>query len=140
MAEQLRSSLVAQTADEFAASNRKALVAMITDPKNVDFVDASAKNQIPRLSARHYELMTTDLRPYVKAIRTPVLLIGATATIADDQRPAIETVYRQQVSTIPNHKVVFAPKAKHFIQLDEPQYFYAQVESFLKASDAPGAK
>jgi N-formylmaleamate deformylase len=141
MAEQLRSSLVAQTADEFAASNRKALVAMITDPKNVDFVDASAKKSDPKaVGAAYFELMTTDLRPYVKAIRTPVLLIGATATIADDQRPAIETVYRQQVSTIPNHRVMFAPKAKHFIQLDEPQYFYTQVESFLKASAAPGAK
>ena len=141
MAEQLRSSLIAQTADEFAASNRKSLVTMITDPKNVDFVDASAKKSDPKaIGEAFYELMTTDLRPRVKAIQSPVLLIGATASVADDQRPAIETIYRQQVSTIPNHKVVFAPKARHFIQLDEPQFFYAQVESFLKASDAPVAK
>jgi N-formylmaleamate deformylase len=140
-AEQLRSSLSTQTADDFAVSNRKSLVAMITDPKNVDFVDASGKKSDPKaVGEAFYELMTTDLRPRVKTIRTPVLLIGATATVADDQRPVVETVYRQQVSTIPNHKVVFAPKARHFIQLDEPQFFYAQVESFLKAPDAPSAK
>jgi pimeloyl-ACP methyl ester carboxylesterase len=49
-------------------------------------------------------------------------------------------VYQDEVSTIPKHKVVFAPKAKHFIQLDDPQFFYAQVESFLKESDALGTK
>jgi N-formylmaleamate deformylase len=140
-AEQFRSSLSAQTADEFAASNRKSLVAMITDPKNVDFVDATGKKSDPKaVGEAFYELMTTDLRPQVKAIQTPVLLIGATAAIPEDQRAAIQTIYREQVSTIPNHQVVFAPKAKHFIQLDEPQFFYAHVEAFLKASAAPNAK
>jgi N-formylmaleamate deformylase len=140
-AEQFRSSLNAQTADQFAESNRKSLVTMITDPKDVDAVNATGKKSDPKaVGEAFYELMTTDLRPQVKAIQTPVLLIGATASVPDDQRTMIETVYRQQVSTIPNHKVVFAPKAKHFIQLDEPQFFYAQVESFLKAAAAPNVK
>jgi len=140
-ADQFRSSLSAQTADEFAISNRKSLVSMITDPKEVDAVDATGKRSDPKaVGEAFYELMTTDLRPQVKAIQTPVLLLGATASVPDDQRAAIETVYRQQVSTIPNHKVVFAPKAKHFIQLDEPQFFYTQVESFLKAAAVPNAK
>ena len=140
-AEQFRSSLSAQTADQFAESNRKSLVTMITDPKDVDAVNATGKKSDPKaVGEAFYELMTTDLRPQVKAIRTPVLLIGATASTPDDQRTMIETIYRQQVSTIPNHKVVFAPKARHFIQLDEPQFFYAQVESFLKAADAPNVK
>jgi pimeloyl-ACP methyl ester carboxylesterase len=140
-AEQFRSSLSAQTADQFAESNRKSLVTMITDPKDVDAVNATGKKSDPKaVGEAFYELMTTDLRPQVKAIQTPVLLIGATASVPDDQRTMIETIYRQQVSTIPNHKVVFAPKAKHFIQLDEPQFFYAQVESFLKTADAPNVK
>ena len=140
-AEQFRSSLSAQTADQFAESNRKSLVTMITDPKDVDAVNATGKKSDPKaVGEAFYELMTTDLRPQVKAIQTPVLLIGATASVPDDQRTMIETVYRQQVSTIPNHKVVFAPKAKHFIQLDEPQFFYAQVESFLKAAAATNVK
>jgi len=140
-ADQFRSSLSAQTADEFAVSNRKSLATMITDPKDVDAVDATGKKSDPKaVGEAFYELMTADLRPLVKAIQTPVLLIGATAALPDDQRAAIETVYRQQVSTIPNHKVVFAAKAKHFIQLDEPQFFYTQVEQFLRTAATPGMK
>jgi pimeloyl-ACP methyl ester carboxylesterase len=115
---------------------------MITDPKDVDAVDATSKNSDPKaVGEAFYELMTTDLRQQIKAIQTPVLLLGATATIPDaQQRIAVETGYRQEVAAIPNHTVVFAPKARHFIQLDEPQFFYAQVESFLKAADAPTAR
>jgi len=141
-AEQFRAGYSTQTPEAFAASNRRALATMITDPKDVDAVDATSKNSDPKaVGEAFYELMTTDLRQQIKAIQTPVLLLGATATIPDaQQRIAVETGYRQEVAAIPNHTVVFAPKARHFIQLDEPQFFYAQVESFLKAADAPTAR
>jgi pimeloyl-ACP methyl ester carboxylesterase len=32
--------------------------------------------------------------------------------------------------------VVFAPKARHFIQLDEPEFFFREVESFLQTAEA----
>jgi len=142
VAEQFRAGYSTQTPEAFAASNRRALATMITDPKDVDAVDATSKNSDPKaVGEAFYELMTTDLRQQIKAIQTPVLLLGATATIPDaQQRIAVETGYRQEVAAIPNHTVVFAPKARHFIQLDEPQFFYAQVESFLKAADAPTAR
>jgi N-formylmaleamate deformylase len=141
-AERYRSMYASKTPEQFMTLNRSALVSMITDPNDVDAVDATSKKSDPKaVGEGFYELMTTDLRQPIKAIQTPVLLLGATAAIPDaQQRAVMEDGYRQEVAAIPNHKVVFAPKAKHFIQLDEPQFFYAQVESFLKASDAPSAK
>jgi N-formylmaleamate deformylase len=141
-AEQYRSMYASKTPEQFMALNRSALVSMITDPKDVDAVDATSKKSDPQaVGEAFYELMTTDLRQPIKAIQTPVLLLGATAAIPDaQQRAVMEGGYRQEVAAIPNHQVVFAPKAKHFIQLDEPQFFYAQVESFLKAADTPTAK
>ena len=133
-AEQYRTIYDSQTPEQFREAEQKALVGMITDPKNVEAVNTTAKKSDPKtVGEAFYEMMTTDLRPQVKAIQAPVLLIGATANVQDAQRPAVEAAYRQQVSTIPKHKVVFAPGSKHFIQLDASQYFYAQVESFLKA-------
>jgi N-formylmaleamate deformylase len=141
-ATQYRSVYDSKTPEQYMAMNRNALVSMITDPKDVDAVDASSKKSDPKaVGEAFYELMTTDLRQQIKAIQTPVLLIGATAAIPDvQQRTVMEAGYRQEVAAVPHHQVVFAPKAKHFIQLDEPQFFYAQVESFLKASDVPDAK
>jgi len=31
--------------------------------------------------------------------------------------------------------VIFAPKARHFIQLDEPEFLFREIESFLKEAD-----
>jgi N-formylmaleamate deformylase len=134
-AAQYRSIYDAMTPEAFAAADRKALTSMITDPKDVDAVDAIAKKSDPKaVGEAFYELMTTDLRPQLKAIQSPVLLIGATAAFTDPQRrAAVEAAYQQQVATVPNHTVVFAPKGRHFIQLDDPEFLYAQIEIFLKA-------
>ncbi len=135
-AEQYRTMYNSQTQEAFAAANRKALEGMITDPKNVDVVDATSKKSDPKtVGEAVYEVMITDMRPRVKLIQSPVLLLGSTQSSS-----ALEVVYQDEVSTIPNLKVVFAPKSKHFIQLDAPEFFYAQVESFLKTSDAAGSK
>jgi N-formylmaleamate deformylase len=135
-AEQFRAMYDSQTPEAFAAANRKALEGMITDPKNVEAVDALGKKSDPKsVGQAIYEDMITDMRPRVKLIQSPVLLIGSTQS-----SPALEAVYQDEVSTIPKHKVVFAAKSKHFVQLDDPQFFYSQVESFLKEPEAPAAK
>jgi pimeloyl-ACP methyl ester carboxylesterase len=135
-AEQYRSQYNAQTPEAFAAANRKALETMITDPKNIETVDATSRKSDPKaVGEAMYEDMITDLRPRLKLIQSPVLLIGSTQA-----NPAGETLYRDEVSSIPKHEVVFAPKAKHFVQLDAPEFFYSQVEAFLQHTGAPERK
>jgi pimeloyl-ACP methyl ester carboxylesterase len=137
IAENMRAMYNMQTQAQFAAGNQMYLAGMITDPKEVIRVTSlSGKSNPKAVGQATYEILTTDLRPMVQAIRTPVLLIGATASI---QNPAVkkaaEDNYRSQVATVPRHKVVFAPKARHFIQLDEPDFLIQEVESFLKETD-----
>jgi pimeloyl-ACP methyl ester carboxylesterase len=134
----MREIYKAQTPEQFAIGYRAYLAGMITDQKNVEKVGQLSGRSDPKaVGQATYELMTTDLRKEVKAIKTPVLLIGATASITDpNQRKAAQENYRIQVAAVPRHKVVFAPKARHFIQLDEPEFFFGEVESFLKDMDA----
>jgi pimeloyl-ACP methyl ester carboxylesterase len=135
-AEQYRAMYNSQTPEAFAAANRRALESMITDPKNIEVVDATSKKSDPKaVGEALYEDMITDMRPRVKLIQSPVLLIGSTQA-----SPAGEALYRDEVATISNHTVVFAPNSKHFVQLDQPEFFYAQVESFLKTADAANTK
>jgi N-formylmaleamate deformylase len=133
-AEGMRSMFQAQTPEQFAFGQRAFLGGMITGPKDVERVAEFATKSDPKAVAQaFYEIMTIDLRPKVEAIRTPVLVIGATASVADpERRKQTEENYRAQVATIPKHKVVFAPKARHFIQLDEPEFFLQEVQTFLK--------
>jgi N-formylmaleamate deformylase len=133
VAEQERDRMKAQTAQQFAMENRQFLAAMITAPKELERVAASSAKSDPKTVAQaFYELLMLDLRKEIKAIRTPVLLIGSTALLAPDAKKKAEDSYRAQVATVPRHKVVFAPRARHFIQLDEPKFFFGEVESFLK--------
>jgi len=124
---------VMQSPEQFAKSNEKNLAAMITDPKEVRRIaDLSNRSDPKTVGQAVFEVMTTDLRPKVSAIQSPVLLLGATASFHNpEQRKKAEESYRLQIATIPKHKVVFAPKARHFIQLDEPDFFFHEVEAFL---------
>jgi pimeloyl-ACP methyl ester carboxylesterase len=136
LAEKERDRMKAQTAEQFAAENRKFLGAMITDPEDVERVAAlSVKSDPKTVGQTFYELLTTDLRKEVKAIRTPVLLIGSTALLGPDEKKKAEDSYRAQVAAVPRHKVIFAPRARHFIQLDEPKFFIREVEAFLKEAE-----
>jgi pimeloyl-ACP methyl ester carboxylesterase len=141
-ADRMRTTYKMQTPAQFAIGNRGFFAAMITDPKDLEKIAAlSTKSDPKAVGQAFYEMMTIDLREQVKAIRTPVLLIGATAAIPDpDQKKTAEENYRLQVAKISQHRVVFAPKAWHFIQLDEPKFFVQEVESFLKETDAAKGK
>jgi pimeloyl-ACP methyl ester carboxylesterase len=110
---------------------------MITDTNDLKKVaESSGKSEPEAVAQAFYEMMTIDLRMKVKAIRTPVLLLGSTALMLNpEMKKQAQKNYLSQVATIPRHKVVFAPKARHFIHLDEPEFFIREVESFLRTAD-----
>lgn len=77
------------------------------------------------------EVLTTDLRAEVAAIRTPVLLIAAGFDFTEDRRTLVLASYAAQVSRIPDRRVVMARNARHFVMLDDPQYLYSMIDEFL---------
>jgi pimeloyl-ACP methyl ester carboxylesterase len=77
------------------------------------------------------EIMTTDLRRQVAAIRTPVLLIASGFGMTDSQREITLASYSAQVSRVPNHRVMMAMNARHFVMLDDPAFLFAAIDQFL---------
>ena len=137
MAEWLRNGFKMQTPAQFVFNNKLTLAGMITNPKDVEKVAELSNRSDPQAVGQAiYEIMTTDLREKVKSIRSPVLLIAATSpTASTDEKKREEESYLAQVATIPKHKVVFAQKSQHFIQLDEPTFFIQEAEAFLKEAN-----
>jgi N-formylmaleamate deformylase len=133
-AEQLRSMYAGLPAEKFVANNHQFLSKMITTPANVDLVASLGDKSDPKaVGQAFYDLVTTDLRPGLKSIQAPVLLIGAGASAMDDTlKTKIQQAYADQIAAVPNHKLVFAPTARHFIQLDDPDFFFRETEAFLK--------
>jgi N-formylmaleamate deformylase len=127
-AEMMRRMLGGLSHEQFAAQNRAQLAAMITDPRQVERVAAlSARSDPPTVGQAVYEMMTTDLRDAVAAIRTPALLLVGGALGAAAARAAAE----RQVAKVPDHRIVVIDRARHFVMLDAPEAFVGAVDSFL---------
>ncbi len=133
MADQMRQMYAKLTPEQLAAQSRLSLATMITDPKNVETAAAwSAASDPATAGTAMAEMMTTDLRSAVAAIRTPVLLIGA-ADFAKDEaaRKQAAAAYEAQVAKVPDHQVVLAEHARHFIMLDDPAFLFTTMDRFL---------
>jgi pimeloyl-ACP methyl ester carboxylesterase len=114
-AAQLRTMLAAADHARFAQQTRAALAGMITQPQDVERIAADAEHSDPRIVGQAvYELMTTDLRPQLAAIHAPVWLIEAGAL------PGMPEAYAAQLAAAPDHRVVVAANARHFVMLDDP--------------------
>jgi len=134
MAEQTRAMYAGLTADQHSVNNRQFFSMMITASSNVDKVASLSDKSDPKaVGQAFYELVTTDLRPGLKSIQAPVLLIGSDAMATNEAEKAqTHQAYSAQIATVPHHKLVFAPTARHFIQLDDPDFFYRETDTFLK--------
>ena len=81
----------------------------------------------PRVSGQAlYEDMTTDLRPAMAGIATPITLIYPTS-------PAADPVYRASYKDAQHVRFVTVDDSAHFIMLDQPAKFAAALDTFLAA-------
>jgi pimeloyl-ACP methyl ester carboxylesterase len=135
-AERMRQMMAGQTPEQFAAQNKMYLRGSIIDTKNVELIAPTCAKSDPKaVGLAMYELMTTDLREEVSRIKSPLLLIGNGAFITSPQmRKPIEAAYEAQVAKVPNHKILIAEKARHFIMFDDPNFLFSAIDDFLRAS------
>src|SRR5262249_54523966 len=126
-AETTRRIMEGQTAEQFAANNKMFLAGMITDRKNVELIAPTCAKSDPKaVGLAVYELMTTDLRDDVARIKVPILLIGSGAFAASpEMKKNVQARYEAQVAKVPNHKVLIAQQARHFIMLDDPAFLFS---------------
>jgi N-formylmaleamate deformylase len=110
--------------DELPDQVRTAYTSMVADPKEIEpYLEAITKSDRQTMGDAIYELVTTDLRDQLAAIRAPLLLV-----LADG---GYQQMYRTMVKPVPNHDIVVIPKSHHFVMLDDPNAFYAAVDKFL---------
>ncbi len=132
-AERLRTAMANQSAEQFAAQNRRSLTTMITSPADVDRMAAAGAKSDPRaVGDAMAELMSADLRPLVSKIRVPVLLIGAGGLARSGMKDRLAAAYEAQIASIPMHRFVLAEKARHFVMLDDPQFLFQTIDAFLE--------
>ncbi len=135
-AEAMRQMMGNRTPEQFAAYVDKiSIPSMVTKPEDVERIAALCDKSDPATAAQAmYELLTTDLRPDLGKIRCPILVMCALADkLPYATRPQLEQNYRSQYTNAPQTRFVFFEKARHFIMIDDPSGFSAELEKELAA-------
>lgn len=133
MAASLRDRFASTPIERFPEQNRIYLSAMMKSRKDLDFVtEMSGRSNPEATGLALYEMLTTDIRAELPEICSRVLLLAAgDVAPADSLARSLRETYAREVAAIPRHEVVVVPNARHFIMLDQPDFFVARVRQFL---------
>lgn len=131
-AEKMRADMIAKKA-QFIANSEMTVKTMVTGATNLNLVMSWVKRTDPVAAAdAMFDMFTHDLRPDLAKIKSPALTLGSWIAFKDyATREDSEARFRKQYAQLKNCKVVMAD-TRHFIMLDDPQWFYRQVDDFLR--------
>lgn len=131
-----------QMATDPAASGKmmaQMVAGMVNNPAERPAVLEDSRASDPAVVARTFaDIQAIDLRDAMKAVRVPVTVLYAkpvqAAQMPDD---AFDGMYRAQYANARGVTLTRVPDSAHFIMLDQPARFQAEVRHFLQ-THAPG--
>ncbi len=132
--EQMQQGMRNQNPETARVSQEMMIASMIGKESKREKVVEMGLNSNPDVIAQAMgEMFTTDIRKEVGAIKQPVLAMGSWYAYRDYgvTREMSTMGYKAQFEKIPNARFEMADTALHFIFYDDPDWFYALVDSFL---------
>ncbi|HEY3915522.1 MAG TPA: alpha/beta hydrolase [Verrucomicrobiae bacterium] len=132
-ASQIRDMMLNESQDDYAKGEESFLPALVKSQERlklaIKWAVASDKSVVARAM---YEDFTTDLRPKLKDIKTPVTMLYPYDSGMNQEQETVDAMYRDNFAALPNKKLVRIDNSMHFIMLDQPDEFAKQVDAFLK--------
>ena len=112
--------------------NTKMLEAMVSSPADRAMVIGWSKISDPGVVGRAFaDDITLDLRPDLASIRTPITLLYPDEVPTGAPAGAMDGVYDAAFAAVPNKTLIRVDNSRHFIMLDQPAAFAAQLDAFL---------
>jgi N-formylmaleamate deformylase len=134
IAETFRSRMQNATQAEFGEQNSQFLRSMISSPEQATRLSEQTGKSDPKVAgAAYYELLTTDLRPDLNKIQSPVLVVTALGAkpdgVTDEQaKEFIQTQY----ANLKQADFTFFENARHFVFFDDPGKWIDVLKTALK--------
>ena len=129
----MRDQTLAQTQDDYAKNEAAFIHSLVKSPDGrklaTKWAVASDKSVVARAM---YEGMTTDIRPQLPKIKIPVTMLYPWDALSGFPQAATDRLYQENYAALPNKKIIRMDDSFHFIMLDQPEKFAAQVDLFLK--------
>lgn len=130
MAQQMRAIIRSAPAFMYRAQQQQTAVSMtLTESRRAEIVEASDSSDRQALANGIAELMTTDIRPQLPNITTPVWAVYA----VDHSGPAplAPTLWAHEYAALPDVKLEAVENSRHFIMFDQPERLNALIDRFL---------
>lgn len=124
--------------ETYKQSQNMIIASMIaTESKRAPVVEMGINCNRAMVNQAYGEMFTTDIRPEMSKIKVPVLTLGAWAGYKLYGATKASTIknYESQLKDIPNSTLKVADEAFHFIFYDEPEWFFEQVDTFIKETN-----
>ncbi|CAN5162904.1 alpha/beta hydrolase [soil metagenome] len=129
----LRDRTIGMPADAYAASQVPMAARFVkTESGRAGVVAAGNASDRQVVARSFYELMTTDLRAELAAIKAPVTVLYAWDPVYGMPAESLDAFYKAAYAGTPKLKLVRVDDSFHFIQIDQPTVFEAAVTTFLR--------
>lgn len=132
-ADQAAQGMLSQDDASFRAGQAMQAVGLARDPATRErMVEWTAAGDRRAMAAAIREVMTTDLRPGLAAMTTPVW--APYASDADGGAPAAmaDALWGREYASLPGVKLIRVDGSRHFIMADQPAVFAGIMDRFLE--------
>jgi pimeloyl-ACP methyl ester carboxylesterase len=123
-----------RAADEagFRAQQSQSAIGLARDPATrAAMVEWSMASDRQAMASAIREVMTTDLRPGLAAMTTPVWAVYAADADGGPPPAMAEGMWTREYATLPGVRLVQVDGSRHFIMADQPARFAQIVDQFL---------
>jgi pimeloyl-ACP methyl ester carboxylesterase len=129
-ADATRTALLAMDRATFAESQKRGVQSLVQAPAyQAQVAEWSIISDRPTFAGAIHALMTTDMRPRLPAITTPVTVLVAANPYAP--RTRVEPLYQAAYAGLPGVKLTVIEDSYHFIMFDQPAAFEAALRAGL---------
>ncbi len=118
--------------DVFRAQQAQTAATMARDPAvREKMVAWSMASDRRAMAAAMHDVMTTDARPGLPAMTTPVWALYAADADGGPPPAMAEALWTREYAALPGVRLIRVDDSRHFIMADQPQRFAELVDQFL---------
>lgn len=130
---QMRDALIMSGQSAYAATAPATMARMVKSktPAAQAAIAATAATDVDVSARALYDILLTDMRPCLASIANPVTMLYPWDASTGIAQTAFDTLYTSAYASVPNKTIKRIDGAYHFIMIDQPDAFGAEVKAFL---------
>jgi pimeloyl-ACP methyl ester carboxylesterase len=133
IADGMRDTILAQPIGSNKSMLEQMFSGMTHDPAMRDTLMQGVRDSHkPTMANAFREVIATDLRPELPRITVPVTVLYVHPTNIPLKPAEFDAATRQSWATLPNVRLVKIAESNHFIQMDQPGRFVAEVDELMR--------